>query len=321
MKAILQTSYGSPDVLKLIEVEKPAPKPDEILIKVRAASINALEYRMMRADPFFIRLMGKGFLIPKDPRVGTDVAGVVEDVGESVTQFKPGDEVFGAADGAYAEYALTRESYLALKPSNCSFEDVAALPVAGLTALQGLRDRAEIRSGQKVLIQGASGGVGMFAVELAKVFGADVTAVCGPRNLELVRSLGANHVIDYTEEDFTKSGHRYDLIFAVNGYHSLAAYKRSLCPQGLYISAGGTMRQIFEPMLLGSLLSEKDGRKLAGMGIAKIKHEDLAFLGELLSTRKIKPCIDVRYPLDKVPDAFRYIEEKHAQGKVLITVI
>jgi NADPH:quinone reductase-like Zn-dependent oxidoreductase len=321
MKAILQTGYGSPDVLKFAEVEKPTPKESQILVKVHAASINALEYRMMRADPFFIRLMGNGFLKPKDPRVGTDVAGIVEAVGQNVTQFKPGDAIFGAGDGAYAEYALTKDSHVALKPTNCSFEDVAASPVAGLTALQGLRDAGKIQPGQKVLIQGASGGVGTFAVQVAKAFGAEVTAVCSPRNLKMVHSIGADHVIDYSKEDFTKGGRKYDLIYAVNGYHPLSVYKRALCPQGIYICAGGTMRQIFEPMLLGSLLSEKGGRRLGSMGIAKINQKDLAFLGELLAAGKIKPVIDARYPLDKVPEAFRYVEDKHAQGKVVITVL
>ncbi len=215
MKAILQTGYGSPGILKLMEVEKPTPKENQALVKVHAASINAKEYRMMQANPFFIRLMGNGFLKPKDQRFGTDVAGRVEMVGENVTQFKPGDEVFGCANGSFAEYVLAKESSLALKPANCSFEEAAALPVAALTALQGLRDPGKIRSRQRVLIQGASGGVGIFAVQLAKAFGTEVTAVCSPRNIDLVRSLGADYVIDYTKEDFMKSGQLYDLIFMV----------------------------------------------------------------------------------------------------------
>src|SRR5215212_3043837 len=206
MKAILHTRYGSPELLEFKEVEKPAPSENQILIKVHAASINALEYRMMMAKPFFIRLMGGGFQRPKDQRFGTDVAGQVEAVGENVKQFRPGDDVFGCVDGAFAEYALAKESHLAWKPANRSFEEVAALPVAALTALQGLRDVGKIQAGQKVLIQGASGGVGTFAVQLAKSFGAEVTAVCSPRNLEQAHALGADHVIDYTREDFTQSG-------------------------------------------------------------------------------------------------------------------
>ena len=320
MKAILQTNYGSPDVLQLMEVEKPTPKESQVLVKVHAASINAVDYRFMRANPFFIRLMGGGVLKPKDMRFGTDVAGRVEAVGENVTQFKPGDEIFGTANGAFAEYVLAKESYIALKPANRSFEEVAAIPVAALTALQGLRDTGGIRSGQKVLIQGGSGGVGTFAVQLAKSFGTEVTAVCSPRNLNLMRSLGADHIIDYTKEDFTKSGQRYDLIFAVNGYHWLGAYKRALYPQGVYVCAGGTMSQIFQAMLLGPRMSEKGGKKLSSMGVAKVTQEDLTYIGELLATGKITPIIDARYPLDKVPEAMRYVEEKHAQGKVVITV-
>jgi NADPH:quinone reductase-like Zn-dependent oxidoreductase len=321
MKAILQTSYGSPDVLQLAEVEKPTPKENQVLVKVHASSINAKEYRMMRANPFFIRLMVGGFLKPKDPRIGTDVAGSVEAVGENVTRFKPGDEVFGCANGAFAEYVIARESYLALKPVNRSFEEVAALPVAALTALQGLRDTGAIHPGQKVLVQGASGGVGTFAVQLAKAFGTEVTAVCSSRNVDMVRAIGADHVIDYTREDFIRNSQRYDLIFAANGYHSLAAYKRALYPQGIYVCAGGTMPQFFEVMLLGSLMSEKGGRKLTSMGIAKVNQKDLACLGQLLEAGKIAPVIDARFPLCQTAEAIRYVEEKHAQGKVVITML
>jgi NADPH:quinone reductase-like Zn-dependent oxidoreductase len=320
MKAILHTRYGSPDLLEFKEIEKPTPKENQVLIKVHAASINALEYRMMRAKPSFIRLMGGGFQRPKDPRFGTDVAGVVEAVGESVKQFRPGDEVFGGADGAFAEYAMSKETHLALKPANRSFEEVAALPVAALTALQGLRDAGGIQAGQKVLIQGASGGVGTFAVQLAKSFGAQVTAVCSPRNLEMARSIGAEHVIDYTKEDFTRSPQRYDLIFAVNGYHSLLAYQRALCPQGVYVCAGGTMPQIFEGMLLGSLMSRKGGKQMRFMGVAKINQKDLAILSELLEAGRIRPVIDARYPLSETTEAIRYVEDKHPQGKVIITM-
>ncbi|HKG53895.1 MAG TPA: NAD(P)-dependent alcohol dehydrogenase, partial [Anaerolineales bacterium] len=219
-----------------------------------------------------------------------------------------------------AEYVLAKESYIALKPANRSFEEMAAVPLAALTALQGLRDSAGIRSGQKVLIQGASGGVGTFAVQLAKSFGTEVTAVCSPRNLNLMRSLGADYIIDYTKEDFTKSGQRYDLIFAVNGYHPLSSYKHALCPQGRYVCAGGTLPQFFQAMLLGSRVSEKDGRKLGSMGVAKVNQKDLVYLGELLDAGKIAPVIDAHYLLSKAAEAVRYVEEKHAQGKVVITV-
>ena len=320
MKAIVCEKYGLPDVLKIVEVEKPAPKENQVLIKVHAASINAGDYRVRTGKPFLLRLMTGGLQKPKDSRVGSDVAGRVEAVGENVKQFQPGDEVFGCAKGAFAEYVLAREAYLALKPANRSFEEAAAVPVAALTALQGLRDAGGIRSGQKVLIQGASGGVGMFAVQLAKSFGAEVTAVCSPRNLDMARSIGADHVIDYTQEDFTRSRQRYDLILAVNGYHSLSAYQRALSPQGIYVCAGGTLPQFFQAILLGSLMSRNGGKKLGSMGIAKVNQEDLVYLGQLLEAGKIAPVIDRSYPLSEIVEAFRYVEEKHAQGKVAITV-
>ena len=320
MKAILHTKYGPAELLEFKEVERPAPKGHQVLVKVHAASINAGDYRVMRASPSFIRLMGMGFRRPKDPRFGSDIAGTVEAIGENVTQFRPGDAVFGCGAGAFAEYALARESYLAPKPLTRSFEEAAAVPVAALTALQGLRDAGGIQPGQKVLIQGASGGVGIFAVQLAKIFGAEVTAVCSTRNQDMVRSLGADHILDYTKEDFTRKPQRYDLIYAVNGYHALSAYKRALTPQGTYICAGGTMPQFFQAMLLGSLMSKKGGKKLGSMGIAKVIQKDLIYLGELLESGKIVPVIDRCYPLDEVREAIRYIEEKHAQGKVVITV-
>jgi len=321
MKAIVYHKYGSPDVLQTEEVEKPTPGENQVLVKVHAASINAGDWREMRADPFFIRLMGGGFLKPKNPRIGSDVAGRVEAAGGNVKQFRPGDEVFGCAHGSFAEYALAKEAYLKLKPANRSFEEAAAVPVAALTALQGLRDAGGIRPGQKVLIQGASGGVGTFAVQLAKSFGAEVTAVCSPRNLDLARSIGADHVIDYTQEDFTRNRQCYDLIFAANGYHSLSAYKRALCPQGIYVCAGGTMPQFFQAILLGSLMSRNGGKKLGTMGIAKVDQKDLGYLGELLEAGKIAPVIDRSYPLGDIANAFRYVEDTHAQGKVVITVV
>jgi NADPH:quinone reductase-like Zn-dependent oxidoreductase len=320
MKAVIYTEYGPPDVIRIEEIEKPSPQDKQVLIKVHAASINAVDYRTMRADPFFIRLMGEGLLRPKDPRLGSDVAGRVEAVGENVEQFRPGDEVFGCAHGAFAEYALARETNLASKPANRSYEEAASVPVAALTALQGIRYAGGIRPGQKVLIQGASGGVGSFAVQLAKSFGAEVTAVCSTKNLDMARSIGADHVIDYTQEDFTQNGQQYDLIYAANGYHPLSAYKRALSPQGIYVCAGGTMPQIFQAMLLGSLMSRNGDKKLGSMGIAKVNQEDLVTLGELLEAGKIVPVIDRSYPLSESAEAFRYVEEKHAQGKVVITI-
>jgi NADPH:quinone reductase-like Zn-dependent oxidoreductase len=320
MKAIRYYKYGSPDVLQLEEVERPAPGENQVLIKVHASSINAADYHSRRAKPVIIRPMLGGIFRPKDPRLGSDVAGRIEAVGANVKQFQPGDEVFGFTGGAFAEYACSRETSVALKPANISFEEAAAVPVGAITALQGLRDAAKIQAGQKVLIQGASGSVGIFAVQLAKCFGAEVTAVCSTRNLDMVRALGADHVIDYTREDFTRSGRQYDLIFAVNGYHSLAAYKRALRPQGMYICAGGTMPQIFEALLLGALMSRVFRRNLRSMGIAKINQEDLVYLAELLKTGKIKPVIDRCYTLEQIAEAFRYVEDRHPQGKVVITM-
>jgi len=320
MKAIVHTKYGPSDVLQLREVEKPAPNADQILVKVHAASINAADWHIMRADPFFIRLMGYGLLSPKDPRFGSDVAGRVEAVGENVKELRPGDEVFGGANGAFAEYTLAREEDMALKPANISFEQAAAVPGAGLTALQAIRYAGGIRPGQTVLIQGASGGVGTFAVQLAKSLGAEVTAVCSTRNLKLARSIGADHAIDYTKEDFTRSGQRYDLILAVNGYHPLFAYNRALNPRGIYVCVGGTMSQFFQAMLLGPLISRKGAKRLGGMGMARINQKDLVYLGELLQDGKLIPRIDRTYTLSEVPEAIRYVEEIHAQGKVVITV-
>ena len=320
MKAVVYHKYGSPDVLQMEDVEKPTPKENRVLVKVHAASINAGDWREMRADPFLIR-MGGGLLRPKDPRLGGDVAGRVEAVGENVKHFRPGDEVFGCAHGSFAEYALAREAYLVPKPVNRSFEEAAAVPIAALTALQGLRDTGGIQSGQKVLIQGASGGVGTFAVQIAKSFGAEVTAVCSTRNLDMARSIGADHVIDYTREDFTRDRQRYDLIFAVSGYHSLSAYKRALSPQGIYVCAGGALSQILQILLFGSLMSRNEGKKMVFMGIAKVVQTDLGYLRELLETGKIAPVIDARYPLIETATAMRYVEDTHAQGKVVITMV
>jgi NADPH:quinone reductase-like Zn-dependent oxidoreductase len=320
MKAIVFTKYGSPDVLQLLDVEKPVPNDDDVLVKVRAASINAADYHSLSADIILVRLVGGGLFKPKDTRLGIDEAGQVEAVGKNIKQFKPGDEVYGGGRGSLAEYACSRETSLVLKPGNLTFEQAAAVPVAALTALQGLRDKGQIRSGQKVLIQGASGGVGMFAVQIAKSFGADVTAVCSTRNLENARSLGAEQVIDYTHEDFTKNGQQYDLIFAVNGYHPLSAYKRALTLRGRYVAAGGFLSQMLQAMLLGRWMSSSGGQTMGFMGIAKFNQQDLTTLKELLEAGKVVPVIDGSYPLSETANAFRYVEDVHPRGKVVITM-
>jgi NADPH:quinone reductase-like Zn-dependent oxidoreductase len=320
MKAVVYKKYGSPDVLQIEEIEKPAPDENQVLVKIHAASVNAYDWHFLTADIFLIRLMGGGLLKPKNTRLGADIAGRVEAVGRNVKQFRPNDEVFGdIGHGGFAEYACAPESRLALKPANLSFEEAAAVPMAALTALQGLRDEGQIHPGQKVLINGASGGVGTFAVQIAKSFGAEVTAVCSPRNLDQARSLGADHVIDYTREDFTENGQQYDLILAANGYHPLAAYKRALTPKGIYVMAGGSMAQIFQAMFLGSRMSETGGRKMGGVS-AKIDQKDLGQIKELLEAGKVVPVIDRRYPLSETAEALRYLGETHARAKVVITV-
>jgi len=318
MKAIIYSRYGSPDILELKEVERPAPKDDEVLIKVRAASVNPLDWHFMRGKPFFLRLMA-GMLKPKDTRLGVDVAGQVEAVGRNVTQFKPGDDVFGSCRGAFAEYACTSESKLVIKPENMTFEQGASVPVAAFTALQGLRNKGKIQPGQKVLINGASGGVGTFAVQIAKLFGAEVTAVCSTRNMDMVRSLGADHVIDYTKENFTKNGKCYDLILAANGYQSISDYRRSLSSNGIYVMIGGAGDQMFQALFLGPLISITGSKKMGGM-MAAANQKDLIYLKELIEAGKIKPVIDRHYPLNEAAQAIRYLEEGHAQGKVVITM-
>jgi NADPH:quinone reductase-like Zn-dependent oxidoreductase len=320
MKAIVYTKYGSPDVLELKEVEKPAPKDDEVLVKVYAASVNAYDWHFLTADIFLIRLMGGGLFKPKDTRLGADMAGRVEEVGRNIKQFRPGDDVFGdVSHGGFAEYVCAPENKLALKPANLSFKEAAAVPMAALTALQGLRDEGQTHPGQKVLINGASGGVGTFAVQIAKLFGAEVTAVCSTRNLDQARSLGADHVIDYTREDFTQNGQQYDLILAANGYHSLSAYKRALTPQGIYVMAGGKPAQIFQAMLMGPWMSETGGKKMGGVS-AKIDQKDLGLIKELIEAGKVKPVIDRWYPLSETAEALRYLGTGHAKGKVVITM-
>ncbi len=322
MKAIVYTKYGPPDVLQFKEVEKPTPKDGEILVKIQAASVNTLDLAMR--GPFLARIITGGLRKPKDPRLGADIAGRVEAVGTNVTQFQPGDEVFGAYKGGFAEYVSVPENRVALKPANTSFEEAAAAPVAALTALQGLRDTGQIQPGQKVLIHGASGGVGTFAVQIAKAFGAEVTAVCSTRNVDLARSIGAEQVIDYTQEDFTRNGQRYDLILAVNGYHPIFAYRRALGPTGRYVLVGGSKAHLYQALLqallLGPVISRTGRQKMGFMGIAKINQKDLVYVKELLEAGKVVAVIERRYPLRETAEALRYLEEGHARGKVVITV-
>jgi len=321
MKAIVRTRFGSPDVLQLQEIEKPVPEDGQVLVRVRAASLNLGDWHSTRGRPYILRLMGLRHRTPKDRILGWDFAGVVEAVGTNVKEFQPGDEVFGSSTHTLAEYVAVKDVGVVRKPTNVTFEQAAAVPVAAYTALQGLRDVGGIQAGQEVLINGASGGVGTFAVQIAKVLGGNVTGVCSTKNLDLVRSIGADRVIDYTREDFTKTGHRYDLIFDVAGNHSLSACKRALKPNGTLVLAGQTGRRehsIF-PLLKASLLARFVRYHLRSF-IAKRNKEDLNTLKEYLETGKITPVIDRTYPLREVPEAMRYIGTLHARGKVVITV-
>ena len=319
MKAIVYRRYGSPDVLECDEIEKPAPGDDEVLIKVRAASINPLDRHIMRGRPKFLRI-AFGLHKPKI-RPGRDVAGQVEAVGRNVTRFKPGDEVFGACSGALAEYACARESALVTKPNNVTFEQAGSVAVAALTALQGLRDKGKIRPGQKVLINGAGGGVGTFAVQIAKSFGADVTGVCSTTKVDMVRSIGADRVIDYTQQDFTEGTQRYDLIFDLVATHSLPEYRRVLSPNGICVFGGGPtkVRAIltlaFEVLVLSRFVSQN-----FVMFVAKLSNEDLTTLRELIAAGKVRPVVERHYTLNEVPQAMQYLDEGHARGKVVITL-
>lgn len=320
MKAILCPKYGSPDVLQLAEVAIPQPKDDQVPVKVYAASVNPVDWHSMRGEPFMVRLMN-GLFKPKDPRIGGDMAGRVEAVGSQVTAFKPGDEVFGVGPGAFAEYALAREVRLAHKPTNLSFDLSAAIPVAACTALLGLRNRGQVQRGQKVLINGASGGVGTFAVQIATAFGAEVTGVCSTRNLEMVRSIGAVDVIDYTREDFARSGQRYDLIYDTVGNRPISDYQRALHPQGKCVIVGfGGLRRMAEYMLFGPRVSKPGGQQIGLQGLASVQQNDLFILKELIETGKVIPVFDRTYPLEKAADAVRYLEQGHAAGKVVINI-
>lgn len=318
MKAIVFHQYGSPDVLKCEEIPKPVPADDEVLIRVSAAAVNPID-RFYRGRPYLIRIM-TGLSKPKEKRLGFDVAGRVEAVGRNVTQLKPGDEVFGSCRGAFAEYACGPETSLTLKPDNVTFEQSAAAPAATLTALQGLRDQGRIQPGQKVLINGAAGGVGTFAAQIAKSFGAEVTGVCSTRNLEMVRSIGADHVIDYTREDFTKGTERYDLIFDCISNHSLSACKRVLNSNGRVVTVGAPkLRTTLKRAIIGLVWSRLFGQQFV-VQITKGNHDDLTFVRDLLQLGKVTPVIDRCYRLSETPDALRHLEQGHARGKIVITV-
>jgi NADPH:quinone reductase-like Zn-dependent oxidoreductase len=321
MRAAVYSRYGPPDVVQIKDVEKPVPKNNEVLIKVRAASVNPLDRYGMRGTPYIARMAG-GLSKPKDSRLGVDVAGQVEAVGRNVTQFRPGDEVFGMCKGAFAEYVCTSELALAMKPEKVTFEQAASAPVAAFTALQGLRDKGRIQPGQKVLINGAAGGVGTFAVQIAKWFGAEVTGVCSTRNVEMIRSIGADRLIDYTQENFTRSGQRYDLFLDCVGNHSFSACRRILNPEGIHIVVGapygrwiGPLARMFKALVLSGFV----GQRIVAF-IAKPGKEDLTMMGELMATGKVTPVIDRHYKLGEVPEAIRYLEEGHTRGKVVITL-
>ena len=325
MKAIVYCDYGLTN-LKLEDIEKPTPNDDQILVKVRAASVNPYDWHFIEGTPKIVRLLGVGLRKPKDTRVGVDFAGTVEAVGKSVTQFKPGDDVFGGRGGAFAEYVCRRaEGAVALKPVNITFEQAAAVNIAGITALQAIRDKGKLQPGQKVLINGASGGVGTFAVQIAKSFGADVTGVCSTRNVDLVRSLGADHVIDYTKEDFAKGTERYDVILDNVPNHSLSECRRILNPKGKYVMIGGggpndsrwigPFGRVIHALLVSPFVSQE-----MGMMMADANQKDLTILAGMMQSGKLKPVIDRTYKLSEVPAAIAYLEEGHARGKVVITV-
>ena len=323
MKAIVRHRYGSPDVLTLEDVEKPSVEDDGVLVRVRAASLNALDWHFMRGAPVLAR-MGEGLRAPKTQGLGVDVAGEVEAVGKDVTEFRPGDAVFGRALGAFAQYVRAKPRSLVPKPANISFEQAAAIAVAGSTALQGLRDGGQLTHGQRVLVNGGGGGVGTFAVQIAAALGGEVTAVCGTHNVELVRSLGASRVIDYSREDFTRSGQRFDLILDVAANRSLAACARVLTPDGtlVVIGAAGSGRSIvpIAMRMLGAKVRSRFGRRRMFMLMAKITKEDLIVLKELIEAGKLTPVIDRTYPLNETAAAMRYLEQGHSRGKVVITI-
>lgn len=322
MKAIVYNQYGSPDVLHFKEVDKPIPQDNQVLVKIHAASLNYGNLVLLKGEPFLARF-AFGLVKPKYSIPGGDIAGRVEAVGKDVKQFKPGQDVFGDLSrygwGGFAEYVAVTENALALKPENTTFEEAAAVPMAAVTALQGLRDKGKIQEGQKVLINGASGGVGTFAVQIAKSFGAKVTGVCSTRNIEILRSIGADQVIDYTKEDFTEKGQKYDLILGVNGHHPITAYKRSLNEDGTFIHVGGSGSQMFQTMTFGSWFSLTGKKKMSTL-LQRQKQEDLIYMKELIEAGKVRPVVDKTFKLSELKEAFNYFENGHAQGKVVITI-
>ncbi len=323
MKAIVYREYGSPDVLKLEEVEKPTPKDNEVLVKVHAASINYADWVALTGKPLIGRMMIGGIQKPKHTILGYDVAGKVEAIGKDVRQFQPGDDVFGdisaQGGGGLAEYVAVPEDKLVVKPANVPYEEAAAVPLAGVTALQGVRTKGQLKPGQKVLIVGASGGVGMYALQIAKALGAEVTAVCSAKKLDVVRSIGADYVVDYAKGNFFSSGQLYDLIIGANGNYSLSEYKRVLTPNGTYVCTGGSLSQIFGSMLLGSVATLGSGKNIKNLAAVPSK-SDLLFMKELLEARKVVPVIDKRFPLSESAEAYRYFGQGHTTGKVVITV-
>jgi NADPH:quinone reductase-like Zn-dependent oxidoreductase len=323
MKTMVYRRYGSPDVLELRDVDMPVVKDDEILVRVRASSVNPVDWHRVTGKPYLVRMEG-GLRRPKQTVPGVDVAGQVEEVGRAVRRFRPGDDVFGMRDGSFAEYVCAREDQVVRKPANLTFEQAAAVPLAALTALQALRDKGRLQPGQQVLIIGASGGVGTFAVQLAKSFGAEVTGVCSTRNVNAVRSLGADQVIDYTRADFVHSGQRYDLILNVSGFRSIADYRRALAPNGTLVVIGGPKKNPLIGLPLGGLLralvASRTGSQKMVVMLTKNNTEDLILLRELVEAGKVIPVVERTYPLKEVPEALRYLGEGHAQGKLVITV-
>jgi NADPH:quinone reductase-like Zn-dependent oxidoreductase len=320
MKAIVQDTYGSPDVLEIREIDKPPVGEGEVLIRVHAASVNPADWHFMRGSPYVIRLTGSGLRRPKNPVPGSDVAGVVEAVGKNVTRLRPGDEVFGWCRGAYAEYACAAEDHFVPKPANLTFEQAAAVPIAATTALQGLRDTGKLQRGQTVLVIGASGGVGTFAVQIAKALGAEVTGVCSTRNVEMVRSIGADHVIDYTREDFTRGEQRYDLIFQLAGTSSPSECRRALTLKGTLVLSSGEGRLSGMGRILTAMVSSPFVSQRLVMWVASLNNADLVMLAGLIEAGKITPVIDRTYTLGETPGALRYLEEGHTRGKVVISV-
>ena len=327
MKAVFRTRFGPPEVLQLKDIEKPVPNEVRgVLVKIYAAAVNPADRYDMKGPPLLLRLilplfkLNMGVFRPKDPVLGSDAAGRVEAVTGSVTQFKPGDEVFGSCKGSYAEYAVAREDRLVLKPVNCSFDEAAAVPIAAITALQALRDHGRIQPGQKVLVNGAGGGVGTYAVQIAKSFGTEVTAVTSTENLEMVRLLGADHVIDYDKQDYTRNGERYDLICDIAASQGFSDYKRSLTPGGTFVLVGMKDKIILRLLYFTFLRRLLSGGRKFRFFIAKINQKDLNLLSDLLETRKIKSVIDRSYRMDQVGEAMQYLGEGHARGKIVITV-